>query len=156
MGEENLLRRLPQEVVDRLPQSLKQDLEEQLQKMETYRAQYKERIKKYFQDEERNQNLFHSTLEGSLERAEKHNLARLVELVAHCIVIGDQEILESFVIRPLKEGKSQMKSEDIGAYCYALSNREKSNSIPEQEKTYLRILIKELQKLDSRNPTTVR
>jgi DNA-binding protein YbaB len=153
MNEENLLRRLPQDVVDRLPQSLKQDLEEQLQKMEEYRAQYKKRIKQYFQSEEEKQKLFFSEFNGSLELAQKSNLSRLVELAAHCIVIGDQEILESFVISPLKEGKSQMRTEDIGAYCYALNEREKLSSTPEQEKTYLRILVKELQRLDSRSKT---
>ncbi len=146
MAEETLLRSfLPKEVVDGLPDALKQDLEEALKGMNEYRNKYKRRIKTIYQGKQSTDQLFLTHINGNVELAQQHNLKELVSLAAHCIVIGDREILDTFVVQPLREGRLGISTEDIGAYCYSLSGREQSDTTPEQEKAYLRILIKELQ-----------
>ncbi|MCY7324318.1 MAG: hypothetical protein LH660_21585 [Phormidesmis sp. CAN_BIN36] len=145
MAEETLLRKfLPKEVIDGLPDALKQDLEEALRGMNEYRNKYKGRIKTIYQNKQGNNQLFLTQIDGDMELAQQHNLKELVNLAAHCIVIGDREMLDIFVIRPLQEGRSGISIEDVEAYCYSLSRREQAGTTPEQEKTYLRILVKEL------------
>lgn len=144
MAEETLLRNfLPKEVVDGLPDALKQYLEEALKGMNEYRNKYKKRIKEVYQSKLNNNQLFLTDIRGDVELAQQHNLEELVNLAAHCIVIGDREMLDIFVVQPLKEGHSGIKIEDVEAYCYALSRRQEADTTPEQEKAYLRIMIKE-------------
>lgn len=145
MAEETLLRKfLPKEVIDGLPDALKQSLEEALRGMNEYRNQYKRHIKTIYQGKQGKNQLFLTHIDGDVRFAQQHNLRELVNLAAHCIVIGDREMLDIFVIRPLKEGRSGMSIDDVEAYCHALSRREQADTTPEQEKTYLRILVKEL------------
>lgn len=118
--------------------------------MEVNKAQYKELAKQRLQVEVERRNLFCLVINGSLELAQKHNLARLAELANHSAVIGNRELLDTFVLTPVKEGRSCLRPEDIGAYCYALDSRANLDSVTEQEKVYLRILINELQLLDER------
>lgn len=143
MDEELLLEKTFESLFNLFPSNAQKQLGELRAQMEESRKQYKEIINQHY---EKNSPFLPNRV--ATDANIRDDLARFIELAAHCIVVGDADILYTWIIKPLKEGRSKLASDNLAAYKHSLSLRENSSTTPRQEKIYLKILIEELEKLE--------
>ena len=98
------------------------------------------------EEEEEKGTLFLTDVDGAEDLAHQNNLAQFVRMISYCIRFGDHQILDKFVFDPIQEGTSRLKTEDLGAYAYALGKRMESLTHP-KEQPYLKVLVQGLYRL---------
>lgn len=82
----------------------------------------------------------------------KNELTGYYEMIGHCLIIGDSDVLYEFGIKPLKDIHVLARPQQLNAYIHAFETRFDNEETPEGMKFYLAMLIRAFKSVKGEHP----
>lgn len=121
-------------------EGLLQELEQERRNIVSSQEYYKSLVQDFYSETEPFEEPSPETEESFAEE-----LRVIAEMIAHCVVIGDSDILYTYAIEPIKADPTKLSSfNNINWYLDAFNDKYQ-NSQSDSEKVYLWSVINELE-----------